>query len=99
MAVRATTARNETPDGPAFSTPEEIAFGIFTAKRNGAVSAPRTEYGVLGIGYQNDSGRNCVAIGLIAVSPLLLSTGRVYVTAAVTLEFGATDAGSAISMR
>jgi hypothetical protein len=72
---------------------------MLTVNLNGAESAPRTEYGLFGIGYQNASGRNCVAIGLIAVRPVLLSTARVYVNVAVTVEFGVAGAGNEISMR
>src|SRR5688572_22808256 len=64
------------PDEPVFSTPDETAFGRFIDKRKGAASAPRTEKGVFGCGYQNESGKNCVPIGLIDISPELLSTGR-----------------------
>ena len=65
-----------------------MTSGRFTEIRKGAVSAPLTVNGVFGIGYQIESGRNGVPIGLIAAAPLLLSTGSEYVTATVSLTQG-----------
>ena len=41
-----------------------------------AVSAPRSVNGVLGAGYQKESGRNWEPSGEIDASPVLISTGR-----------------------
>ena len=54
---------------------------------------------MFGIGYQNASGKNCVPIGLIEKSPLLLSTGSAYVTVTDVDAFGATGDGNVISTR
>ena len=54
-----------------------MMLGRFTVSLNGAVSTPRRVKGVLGVGYQNDKGKNCDETGLIAVNPVLVSTGRV----------------------
>ena len=53
---------------------------------------------MFGIGYQNESARNCVPIGLIAESPLLLSTGSEYVSETDVEPFGATGDGNKISI-
>jgi hypothetical protein len=70
--VEVTLASTIAP-GDSFNSP--AAFVTF--KRKGAVSAPRGTKGLVGVGYQKESGRNCAPRGVMAASPLFSATGKV----------------------
>ena len=62
-----------------------------TVTLNGAESAPRLKNQLLGVGYQNDSGRNWAPFGVTDARAVFSLRLSLYSTVAVNVAFGAIE--------